>query len=86
MTNEFARNKPPMRELARWRDLLLLTRSSAEMYFLNETVKHDRGGEEHPADLRADIQPSKSDVLRHRMWNVALLESTWISLRAGIYL
>jgi len=69
MTKEFARNKPPRRELARWRDLLLLTRSSAEMYFLNETVQHDRGGgrEERSADLRADIQPSKSVVLRHRM-------------------
>ena len=45
MTNEFARNKPSRRELARWRDLLLLTRSSAEMYFLKEAVQYDRGGE-----------------------------------------
>jgi len=43
-------------------------------------------GEECSVDLRADIQASKSGVLRHRMWNVALLESTWISLRAGIQL
>lgn len=46
MTKEFARNNPPMRELARWRDLLLRTRSSAEMYFLNETVQCDQGGDE----------------------------------------
>jgi hypothetical protein len=44
MTKEFARNKPSRRELARWRDRLLLTRSSAEMYFLNEVAQHDRGG------------------------------------------
>lgn len=45
MTSEFARNKPSRRELARWRDLLLLTRSSAEMYFLNEGVQYDQDGE-----------------------------------------
>jgi hypothetical protein len=44
MTRELARNKPSKRELARWRDLLLLTRSSAEMYFLNGAVQRDRGG------------------------------------------
>lgn len=44
MTKEFARDKLSRRELARWRDLLVLTRSSAEMYFLNEAVQHDRGG------------------------------------------
>lgn len=44
MTKEFARNKPPKREFARWRDLLLLTRSSAEMYFLNGIVQYDRRG------------------------------------------
>jgi hypothetical protein len=44
MTKEFARDKLSRRELARWRDLLFLTRSSAEMYFLNEMVQHDRGG------------------------------------------
>ena len=47
MTKEFARNKPSRRELARWRDLLLLTRSSAEMYFLNEAVQYDRYGGEN---------------------------------------
>jgi len=84
---EFARDKPPKRELARWRDLLFLTRSSVEMYFLNGEVQCDRGGgEECTADLRADIQASKSGVLRHLIWNVALLESTWISLRASIQL
>ena len=46
MIKEFARNKPSMRELARWIDLLLLTRSPAEMYFLNGEVQYDRGGGE----------------------------------------
>ena len=35
---EFARDKPSKRELARWIDLLFLTRSPAEMYFLNGQV------------------------------------------------
>lgn len=46
MTKEFARNKLSRRVLARWRDLLVLTRSSAEMYFLNRAVQCDRGGGE----------------------------------------
>ena len=43
MTKEFARNKLSRREVARWSDRLVLTRSSAEMYFLNEVVQHDGG-------------------------------------------
>lgn len=32
-------------------------------------------------DLNADIHVLKSSVVRHLMWNVALLESMWISFR-----
>jgi len=50
MTKEFARNKLSIRELARCRDLLFLTRSSAEIYFLKEVVQHDRDGARNVLD------------------------------------
>jgi len=33
--------------------------------------------------LNTAIQLSKSSVLKHFMWNVAVLESMWMSLRPG---
>jgi hypothetical protein len=69
-----------------WRNVAdFLASRPVDINFL-QTQSDDDKIEQNTKDwhLNAVIQLSKSLVLKHFIWNVAVLESMWISLRPGV--